>query len=64
MSKGEWIEHFVVTFLATWAATEYNDACSHGQQERLSNPPVEDAYFLAGKAFERAFPDFGKAPRR
>jgi len=46
-------EQFKVTFLATWAATNFNDYCMNGMQESLENPPVEDAIYLADKAWEK-----------
>lgn len=52
MDKEEFIEHFVVAFLATWCANEYNDACLHDRHQVLEHPPVEDAYYLAERAFE------------
>jgi hypothetical protein len=42
-----------VIFLATWAATNYTDYCMNSQQEQLSNPPVEDAVFLADEAWKK-----------
>lgn len=52
LTQEQFIDNFVVTFLATWCANEYNDSCMNGQQERLNRPPVEDARFLAQKAWE------------
>lgn len=50
--KAAFIDVFVSTFLATWCATRYDDYCSRGWQDRLSNPPIEDAEFLAGEIWE------------
>ena len=49
MEKEEFVNRWVVTFLATWTANNYDDACVMGQQERLNDPPIEDAEFLAEK---------------
>ena len=52
MTKTEFIEQYVVVFLASWTVKEYDDACARGQNDRLNEPPVEDAYFLAEKALK------------
>lgn len=44
-------ENFISTFLATWTANNYNDYCIQGKQEDLEHPPVEDAIYLADKAW-------------
>jgi hypothetical protein len=51
MNEEQFKQQFIVTFLATWAATNYDFCVSHGQHERLGNPPVEDAEFLADRAW-------------
>lgn len=43
---------FIATFLATWCVANYDDACMRGEQERLNKPPVEDAKYLAARAWE------------
>lgn len=53
MRKQHFIDAFAVTFLATWVANEYNDACARDQHSRLENPPVEDAKLLAESAWEK-----------
>lgn len=53
MNEQEFKRHFVATFLATWCANNYNDCCATGQHDMLSNPPVEDAKFLADEAWEK-----------
>lgn len=45
-------DQFIVTFLSTWVANNYDDACIHSKHEMLNRPPVEDAEFLADKAWE------------
>lgn len=52
MDKETFIEHFAVTFMATWVANEYAAACFNGEHERLENPQIEDAYFIAEKVWE------------
>jgi hypothetical protein len=52
MSREQFIEQYVITFLATWTANNYSEACMSGNHQRLREPPVEDAYFLAEKAWE------------
>lgn len=50
--KEEFCRQFVVNFVSTWAANNYEDYCSRGLHAELGNPPVEDAEDLAGKAWE------------
>ena len=38
------------TFIGAWLANNYSDACSMGQHDRLNEPPIEDAEFLAEQA--------------
>ena len=46
------IEVFVPTFLATWAANRYADACARGTHDELvEGLPVEDAEELAKSAW-------------
>lgn len=51
--REEFIRNYVITFLASYAAREYDDCCMRGQHQRLENPPCEDAFYLAEKAWER-----------
>ena len=44
-------DQFVVTFLATYAATIYDESCTTGQHGRLRELPVEDAEGLAEDAW-------------
>jgi len=53
MKKEEFIRAFVTQFLASWAATNFTDYCARGRQESLEDPPVEDAFFLAEKHWEK-----------
>lgn len=52
MNKEQFIDQFVTTWLATWSANNYPDACFYGNHKKLHTPPVEDAYFLAEKTWE------------
>jgi hypothetical protein len=52
MTEDQFKDQFIVTFLATWVANNYDDACSAGQHSRLNSPPVEDAIYLASHAWE------------
>lgn len=51
MDEKKFKEQFVVTFLATYAATIYDDSVSSGQHDRLKELPVEDAEGLAEEAW-------------
>ena len=51
MTKKEFKDQFIVNFLSTWCAINYDDCCMRGQHDRLENPPVEDADWLADKAW-------------
>lgn len=42
---------FVVQFLASYAATHFNDLCANGRQDSLERLPVEDAEYLSGTAW-------------
>jgi hypothetical protein len=52
MNEEQFKAHYIATFLASWAVMEYDGACSTGQHALLNNPPVEDAVFLADKAWK------------
>jgi len=52
MNEQEFITQYIASFLATWTVNNYDDACMKGEHERLHKPPVEDATFLAYKAWE------------
>ena len=49
----EFKRQFAVQFLASWVATHYTEYCARGMQETLETPPVEDAEYLAQKAWEQ-----------
>jgi len=47
MNEEQFKAQFIASFCAAWCANNYNDACMRGEQERLENPPMEDAKCLA-----------------
>jgi hypothetical protein len=49
----EFKRQFAVQFLASWTAVHYTEYCAQGMQETLATPPVEDAEYLAGKAWDQ-----------
>lgn len=52
--KTEFIERYVTTFLATWAANNYVNACAEDRHDKLAeSAPLEDAHCLANQAWER-----------
>lgn len=51
MKKSKFISLFIIQFLASWMANNYSDFCARGLQKELETPPVEDAMFLAEKAW-------------
>lgn len=51
--KEKFIQHYVTVFLATHSAVIYDDVCFKGEHEKFDNQPVEDAYFIAEKAWIR-----------
>jgi hypothetical protein len=58
MTEQQFKDHYVCTFLATYAATHYDDACAMGQHDRLEKHlAFEDAQFLADKAWEKVKPN-------
>jgi hypothetical protein len=42
---------FAIQFLASYAATHFNDLCANGRQDNLDRLPVEDAEYLSGTAW-------------
>lgn len=49
LTKQDFIERYVTTFLATYTATTYDANCMRGKP---AQHPVEDAFFLAREAWE------------
>jgi hypothetical protein len=42
---------FIAAFLASWCADNYDTCCSNGTHHILCAPPVEEASYLADKAW-------------
>lgn len=53
LDEQQFKRQFVATFLATWVANNYTEACMMGQHEKLRHPPVEDADDLAHDAWRQ-----------
>lgn len=49
MDKETFLNQYIVTFLASYAAEQYDFNCAHG---RWHDHNVEDAMFLAGEAWD------------
>lgn len=47
MTKKQFIEGFVINWLSTWSANNYDNYCVEGLHKELAEPPVEDAFDLA-----------------
>lgn len=59
MNEKTFKENYISTFLASWAAQNYEDYCILGKQEDLKKPPIEDAVYLADCAWN-VFLEFEK----
>ena len=46
-------QQFITSFIAAQTSSNYDEACYSGQHERLEHFPIEDAQFLAEKAWEK-----------
>ena len=56
MTKEQFIDQYVATFLASYMAGRYYDDCMNGHpNEPYNHQPVEDAVFLANKAWEQYY---------
>lgn len=56
MNKKQFISQYICTFLATYMAGRYDDDCMNGHpNEPYNHQPVEDARFLAEKAWEQTY---------
>lgn len=56
MKKQQFIDQYVCTFLASYMAGRYDDDCQNGHpNEPYNHQPVEDAEFLAKKAWEQYY---------
>jgi len=51
--QDRFIDTFAATFCAAWAAARYDDYCTSGKQIELERPPIEDAVYLAERAWEQ-----------
>ena len=50
----EFKQQYIVTFLASYMASNYDSDCMNGHpNEPYDHQPVEDAMFLADKAWEQ-----------
>ena len=45
-------QQFIACFCASWCANNYDEMCANNKHEWLNHPPIEDAGFLAQKAWE------------
>ena len=53
MTKQEFKDHYVAVFLASYMASRYDSDCQNGHiNEPYDHQPLEDAMFLAEKAWE------------
>lgn len=48
----EFKRRFAIEFLAAYVVSRFSECCSNNSHDILSEPPVEDAEFLAEKAWE------------
>lgn len=53
MNESQFKELFIATFIANWCASNYENHCMLDKQRELENPPVDDAKYLAGIAWEK-----------
>ena len=51
--KSEWISQFATQFLASYAANIYDEACIRNQHQHLYDLPVEDAFSIAEKMWDK-----------
>ena len=59
MNKKQFKAHYVATFLASYMASRYDSDCQNGHpNEPYNHQPVEDAIFLADKAWEQYYDPF------
>lgn len=60
MTKKEFIEAYVVSFMANWAAINYTDACMRSEQRTLTETDMfAEAVYLANELWERLEKDNG-----
>lgn len=46
-------QQFITSFIASQTVSNYDEACYTGNHERLEHFPIEDAHYLAEKAWEK-----------
>jgi hypothetical protein len=52
MSKEQFIELYIIQFMASWAAVNYSDCCMRGKYNELAcGTMIVEARFLAEKTF-------------
>lgn len=56
MNEKEFKTHYVASFLASYAASHFDDHCMSGWQNNPHhNQPVEDAVFLSDLAWDQLY---------
>lgn len=53
MKKEEFVDYFVINFVSTWCASNYDKYCLYNAQEKLHSPPIEDAYDIAEAVWQK-----------
>jgi hypothetical protein len=51
MTRQQFIDTFVATWLANYASAHYEEACNPGDYKKVDNPPAEEANPLGFKAW-------------
>jgi len=47
----EFKKQFVISFMASYVAKNFDDCCARSEHQRLREPPVEDGHHLAEEAW-------------
>ena len=56
MTKEQFVDHYVATFLASYMAVRYDDDCMNGHpNEPYNHQPVEDAIICAECAWAKLY---------
>ena len=53
MRREEFITKFAIAWLAQWSASRHGGYCMTDRHEELEDLPLEDAFYLAEKAWEK-----------
>jgi hypothetical protein len=53
LDETEFKRQFVAAFIGSWCSKHYENDCENGAHSHTENPPVEDALYLADKAWEK-----------